>query len=79
MRKTPAARIALGGMLAALAIVIMNLVGMIPWCIACSVPLANMGGTPAAIPFAVFLYLVPLCAWVGSRKKTVESGCNPEE
>lgn len=30
MRKTPAARIALGGMLAALAIVIMNLVGMIP-------------------------------------------------
>ena len=30
MRKTPAARIALGGMLAALAIVIMTLVGMIP-------------------------------------------------
>ena len=30
MRKTPAARIALGGMLAALANVIMNLVGMIP-------------------------------------------------
>ena len=30
MRKTPAARISLGGMLAALAVVIMNLVGMIP-------------------------------------------------
>ena len=30
MRKTPAARIALGGMLAALAVVIMNLVGLIP-------------------------------------------------
>ena len=30
MRKTPAARIALGGMLAAVAIVIMNLVGLIP-------------------------------------------------
>ena len=30
MRKTPAARIALGGMLAALASVIMNLVGMLP-------------------------------------------------
>ena len=30
MRNTPAARIALGGMLAALAVVIMNLVGMIP-------------------------------------------------
>ena len=30
MRKTPAARISLGGMLAALAVVIMNLVGIIP-------------------------------------------------
>ena len=30
MRKTPAAKISLGGMLAALAVVIMNLVGMIP-------------------------------------------------
>ena len=30
MRKTPAGRIALGGMLAALAVVIMNLVGLIP-------------------------------------------------
>lgn len=30
MRKTPAARIALGGMLAALAVIIMNLVGIIP-------------------------------------------------
>ena len=30
MRKTPAAKISLGGMLAALAMVIMNLVGMIP-------------------------------------------------
>ena len=30
MRKTPAAKISLGGMLAALAVVIMNLVGLIP-------------------------------------------------
>ena len=30
MRKTPAAKIALGGMLAAVAVVIMNLVGIIP-------------------------------------------------
>lgn len=48
---------------------VLNLVGMIPWCIACSVPLANMGGSVAAIPFAVFLYLVPLCAWLTQRKK----------
>lgn len=46
-----------------------NLVGMIPWAIACSVPLANMGGSAAAIPFAVFLYLVPLCTWLTQRKK----------
>lgn len=48
---------------------VLNLVGMMPWVIACSVPLANMGGSPAAIPFAVFLWLVPLCAWLTSRKK----------
>ncbi len=48
---------------------VLNLVGMIPWAIACSVPLANMGGSMAAIPFAVFLYLVPLCAWVISKRK----------
>ena len=48
---------------------VVNLVGMVPWCIACSVPLANMGGSVAAIPFAVFLYLVPLCAWAAGRKK----------
>lgn len=48
---------------------VLNLVGMIPWAIACSVPLANMGGSFAAIPFAVFLYLVPACAWLTREKK----------
>jgi len=48
---------------------VLNLVGMIPWAIACSVPLANMGGSVAAIPYAVFLYLVPLCAWLTAGKK----------
>ena len=48
---------------------VLNFVGMIPWAIACSVPLANMGGTAASIPFAVFLYLVPVCAWLRSGKK----------
>lgn len=56
---------------------VLNLVGMIPWAIACSVPLTNMGSNFTSIPFAVFLYLVPLCAWLtrngGKRKK----GCNP--
>ena len=48
---------------------VLNLVGMLPWVIACSVPLANMGGTPAAIPWAVFLYLVPLCACLRAKRK----------
>ena len=54
---------------------VLNLVGMIPWAIACSVPLANMGGDFTSIPYAVFLYLVPICAWlsqiVGKGKKGV--------
>lgn len=48
---------------------VLNLVGMIPWAIACSVPLANMGGSAASIPAAVFLWLVPLCAWLTAKKK----------
>lgn len=48
---------------------VLNLVGMIPWAIACSVPLANMGGGAASIPVAVFLWLVPLCAWLTTKKK----------
>jgi len=48
-----------------------NLAGVVPWCIACSVPLTAIGGSMAAIPFAVFLYLVPLCHWLTghSRRK----------
>ena len=46
-----------------------NLAGVVPWCIACSVPLTSIGGTAASIPFAVFLYLVPLCHWLTNRKK----------
>ena len=48
---------------------VLNLVGMIPWAIACSVPLANMGGGAASIPVAVFLYLVPACAIFAARRK----------
>ena len=28
----------------------------------------SIGGSAASIPFAVFLYLVPLCRWLGDRK-----------
>lgn len=53
---------------------VLHLAGMVPWSIACSVPLAAMGVSAAAVPFAVYLYAVPLCrlltkgAGVGSKK-----------
>jgi len=33
----------------------------IPWNIACSIPLAMLGVGPAAIPYAVLLFVTPLC------------------
>ncbi len=33
--------------------------GIVPWNIACSVPLTMMGVTAAAVPYAFFLYLLP--------------------
>ncbi|MBQ6401523.1 MAG: sodium:proton antiporter [Firmicutes bacterium] len=36
-------------------------VGLIPWCIACSVPLTFFGVGIGAIPWAFYLYLIPLC------------------
>ena len=42
---------------------------VVPWSIAVSVPLAAMEAAPLAIPFALFLYLCPLCDWLlGWRK-----------
>jgi NhaC family Na+:H+ antiporter len=35
---------------------------LFPWSIAIAVPLATLGVGPKAIPYAVFLYLVPLMA-----------------
>lgn len=37
--------------------------GLVPWCIACSAPLAFMDAGPAALPWAFYLWLVPLCHW----------------
>ena len=34
--------------------------GLVPWCIACSVPLAMLGVGYKAIPFSMYLWLVPL-------------------
>lgn len=35
--------------------------GLIPWCIACSVPLSALEVSAAAVPYACLLYLIPLC------------------
>ncbi|MGN0732770.1 MAG: Na+/H+ antiporter NhaC family protein [Emergencia sp.] len=34
---------------------------MIPWCIGCSVPLSFLGVGWNAVPYAVYMYLVPVC------------------
>ncbi len=40
---------------------------LIPWNVACHVPLTMLGGTPAALPYAIFLYMVPLCCLFTKR------------
>lgn len=48
---------------------VLVLVGIVPWCIACSVPLAMMGSGPQGIPFAVYLFLLPAVAWIREKQK----------
>ena len=35
--------------------------GFVPWCLGCKVPLTFLGVGPEAIPYAVYLFLIPLC------------------
>lgn len=35
--------------------------GLVPWSIACSIPLAMLGAGNGAIPYAILLWLIPLC------------------
>lgn len=46
--------------------------GLVPWCIASSVPLATLGAGAAALPLAFYLWLIPVCRMAGglfSKKK----------
>ena len=43
------------------------LAGLVPWCIACSVPLAMLGAGFDALPYACYLYLIPLCYFFTRR------------
>lgn len=36
---------------------------LIPWSIGCSVPLSFLGASFASLPFAVYMYAVPICYW----------------
>ncbi len=47
---------------------VITLAGLVPWCIACGVPLRMMGCGLSALPFAAYLYLIPLC-WQFSLMK----------
>lgn len=55
-----------------------NLAGLVPWAIAASVPLSTMEMGPEALPLAFYLYLLPLCCWIGSarREKVKRDGNN---
>lgn len=35
--------------------------GFIPWCLGCKVPLTFMNVGPEAVPYAVYIFLIPLC------------------
>lgn len=41
--------------------------GLMPWAIACTVPLGMLGVGIEALPYSVFLYLMPLCYMVTKR------------
>ena len=47
---------------------VVTLAGLVPWCIACSVPLRMLDCGLSALPFAAYLYLIPLC-WGLSPKR----------
>lgn len=44
------------------------IVGLIPWCIACSVPLTLFNADIGAIPYAFYLYVVPLTYFFTKRR-----------
>ena len=44
------------------------IVGLIPWCIACSVPLTFFGVGIGALPWAFYMYLMPLCYFFTKKR-----------
>ena len=44
------------------------IVGLIPWCIACSVPLTFFNAGIDSMPWAIYLYIVPICYFLTKRR-----------
>lgn len=42
--------------------------GLIPWSIACNVPLTFMGADPSSVPYALYLYIVPVVYWLTKKR-----------
>lgn len=49
---------------------VITIAALIPWSIACALPLAVMHVSAAVLPYSVWLYLVPLC-FLCTRKKYI--------
>ncbi|MBE6908705.1 MAG: sodium:proton antiporter [Ruminococcaceae bacterium] len=45
-----------------------TIAGLVPWCIACAVPLSMLGVGVGALPYAVLLYAIPICYLFTKRK-----------
>ncbi len=52
--------------------------GLIPWSIACSIPLAMLGADAGAIPYALLLWLIPICYVFTKRRFYPASGSSNE-
>ena len=50
-----------------------TLAGLVPWCIACAVPLQMLGVGVEALPYAALLYTIPIC-YLFSKKKFFPKG-----
>ena len=42
--------------------------GLIPWAISCNVPLTFMGADSSSVPYALYLYIVPVCYWITKKR-----------
>ena len=51
-----------------------TIAGLVPWCIACAVPLSMLEVGAAALPYAFYLYLIPVCYLLTKKHYFPSSG-----